>query len=122
MAWCFTLVETCDTGVTGWLAPDSQVVSEGAVVQLAQPDFSMPYNVCCLTSTVLAVYLGAMLNALLQREAPELTPQQEAAASRRRKLRVAGVIVVFGGAAVYLDKGLQSSLVKQLEALGMTKL
>lgn len=101
---------------------DEQVVSEGAVVQLAQPDFSMPYNVCCLTSTVLAVYLGAMLNALLQRETPELTPQQETAASRRRKLRVAGVVVVFGGAAVYLDKGLQSSLVKQLKALKLATL
>lgn len=96
-----------------------QVASEGAVVQLAQPDFSMPYNVCCLTSTVLAVYLGAMLNALLRRQSPLLSAEQEVAATRRRKLRVALVVVVFAGAAVYLDKGLQASLRQQLQLLDL---
>ena len=97
--------------------PQTQVASEGAVVQLAQPDFSMPYNVCCLTSTVLAVFLGAMLNTLLRREAPRLSQQQEAAASRRRKLRVAVVVMAFAGAAVYLDKGLQTALRQYTEVL-----
>ena len=95
------------------------MASEGAVVQLAQPDFSMPYNVCCLTSTVLAVFLGAMLNALLRREPPELSKQQEAAARRRRVLRVALLVVAFAGAAIYLDKGLQASLRQLLGDFGL---
>jgi len=99
-----------------------QVASEGAVMQLAQPDFSMPYNVCCLTSTVLAVYLGAMLNAVLRRQAPQLSEGQAAAAGRARKFRVAAVLLAFGGAAVYLDPGLQSSLRKKLQGLGLASI
>ena len=88
-------------------------------MQLAQPDFSMPYNVCCLTSTVLAVYLGALLNTLLKRPAPDLSPAQAAAASRRRKLRVVAVVVIFGGAAAYLDKDLRRNVERQLQTFGL---
>ena len=35
-------------------------------MQLAQPDFSMPYNVACMTCTVLAVFLAALMNALFR--------------------------------------------------------
>ena len=41
-----------------------QVYTEGLLVQMATPDISMPYNVICLTCTVLAVYVGALLNSL----------------------------------------------------------
>ena len=41
-----------------------QVYSEGLLVQMATPDISMPYNVICLTCTVLAVFVGALLNSL----------------------------------------------------------
>ncbi|KAJ9528458.1 hypothetical protein QJQ45_020345, partial [Haematococcus lacustris] len=51
-------------------APDvdeTQVVSTGVLVQLATPDISMGYNVICLSSTVMAVYVGAVLTALTKR-------------------------------------------------------
>ena len=38
---------------------------------MATPDISMPYNVICLTCTVLAVYVGAMLNSLIKRQPDE---------------------------------------------------
>lgn len=89
------------------------------MVQLAQPDFSMPYNVCCLTSTVLALYFGSFINVLLKRPAPALSPEQAASTLVRRKLRVLALAIVFGGAAVWVDKGLRSSLLSALAELGM---
>ncbi|KAF8065876.1 STP13 [Scenedesmus sp. PABB004] len=78
-----------------------QVYSPGLVVPLAVPDFSMPYNVICLTSTVLAVFLGATLNTLLlrPRELEDASgggggAAAAAAAARRRRAKllvVAGV-------------------------------
>lgn len=47
-----------------------QVHSEGSLVQLATPDFSMPYNVICLSSTVMGVFVGSTLNTLLYRPGP----------------------------------------------------
>ena len=44
----------------------TQMYTEGLLVQMAPPDISMPYNVVCLTCTVLAVFFGAMLNSLIK--------------------------------------------------------
>ncbi|EFJ07737.1 hypothetical protein SELMODRAFT_133060 [Selaginella moellendorffii] len=44
-----------------------QIYSEVSLMQLATPDFSMPYNVITLTCTVLALYFGSLLNALRRR-------------------------------------------------------
>eukprot|EP00899_Mesostigma_viride_P012049 jgi/Mesvir1/20845/Mv07936-RA.3 len=49
----------------------TQLYSEGTLVHLATPDFSMPYNVITLTSTVLALLLGSLLNILLRRRNKE---------------------------------------------------
>jgi hypothetical protein len=46
---------------------EAAAYSDGVLVALAPPDFSMPYNVVCLTSTALAVYVGASVNGLLRR-------------------------------------------------------
>ncbi|KAF4317582.1 hypothetical protein BBO99_00006375 [Phytophthora kernoviae] len=43
--------------------------TEPLLVPLPTPDFSMPYNVITMTSTVVAFFVGTMLNALL-RKAP----------------------------------------------------
>jgi GPI-anchor transamidase subunit T len=86
-----------------------QVYTKSLLVPLAAPDFSMPYNVICLSSTVLAVYFGAVLNILLKRpneaSATEaVTPQH----SRRSKMiKLAKLVVLVGGAfgaVVYLDE------------------
>jgi GPI-anchor transamidase subunit T len=47
------------------------VYSEPLLVALPTPDFSMPYNVITLTSTVVAFFAGSMLNTLL-RKAPRI--------------------------------------------------
>ncbi|KAJ7554231.1 hypothetical protein O6H91_06G132200 [Diphasiastrum complanatum] len=43
------------------------VYTEILLMQLATPDFSMPYNVITLTCTVLALYFGSLLNVLRRR-------------------------------------------------------
>lgn len=101
-----------------------QVYSPGLVVPLAVPDFSMPYNVICLTSTVLAVFTGATLNALLERPGREqrmLAEGAEARKAERRKkklklLLVMALFVVFG---LYVDPSLQETVVEQLKAAGL---
>ncbi|CAI5733460.1 unnamed protein product [Hyaloperonospora brassicae] len=45
--------------------------TEPLLVSLPTPDFSMPYNVIAMTSTVVAFFVGTMLNTLL-RKAPRL--------------------------------------------------
>ncbi|KAE8891163.1 hypothetical protein PF005_g25476 [Phytophthora fragariae] len=54
-------------------APDftTTLFTEPLLVPLPTPDFSMPYNVITMTSTVVAFFVGTMLNALL-RKAPRL--------------------------------------------------
>jgi phosphatidylinositol glycan class T len=45
----------------------SRVYTEGSLVSLPTPDFSMPYNVITLTGTILALFFGSMINLMLRR-------------------------------------------------------
>lgn len=104
----------------GRLGPRSQVYSEGLLVPLATPDFSMPYNVICLTSTVLAIFTGATLNTLLRRSDRKDAADQaaaERAARRRKAAKFVVVVVVFGGLAVYLDEGLKEAVLAAVSRL-----
>lgn len=44
-----------------------RVYTRGLLIPLATPDFSMPYNVITLTSTVIAMIFSSLFNALLQK-------------------------------------------------------
>jgi len=44
-----------------------QVCTNGVLLALPVPDFSMPYNVITFTSTLVALYFGTVVNALLSR-------------------------------------------------------
>jgi phosphatidylinositol glycan class T len=107
------------------------VYSPDLLVPLAVPDFSMPYNVICLTSTVLAVYVGSTLNALLRRSSEVAGAaagggSSAAAARQQRRRKVVQVVVVavvFGGLGVYLDPDQRAAAAKALQpvmqALGL---
>ena len=41
---------------------DTQIYSETLLMNLPTPDFSMPYNVICLTCTVIAIGFGSLHN------------------------------------------------------------
>ncbi|PNH02685.1 GPI transamidase component PIG-T [Tetrabaena socialis] len=96
---------------------NSSLYTAGLLVPLAAPDFSMPYNVLCLSSTVLAVYFGAMLNLLLARPPPAAAdPGARAAggAGRTKALQVVGLVAAFAALALYLDQELREQLVSGL--------
>ncbi|KAG2432868.1 hypothetical protein HXX76_008600 [Chlamydomonas incerta] len=110
-----------------------QVYTPALLVPLAAPDFSMPYNVICLSSTVLAVYFGATLNLVMRRGTGDAAAGVGAAASgeseaesrkaaRRRRLQKAVqavvVIIAFGALALYLDSELREQAEDWLRRLG----
>ena len=47
------------------------VYSEALLVPLPLPDFSMPYNVITLSSTVIAFFFGTALNTLVRKRRPQ---------------------------------------------------
>ncbi|MEW5312572.1 MAG: hypothetical protein WDW38_004198 [Sanguina aurantia] len=76
------------------------VYSDGLLIPLAVPDFSMPYNVIIMTSTVVAVYLGALLTALLKvPDAAGDALQPVKSTKTKIKIAIGGVLVI---AAVYV--------------------
>ncbi|KAL8013960.1 putative GPI transamidase component PIG-T [Plasmopara halstedii] len=62
-------VSVCDEKATSPFT--TTLYTEPLLVPLPTPDFSMPYNVITMTSTVVAFFVGSMLNTLL-RKAPRL--------------------------------------------------
>jgi phosphatidylinositol glycan class T len=93
------------------------------VVPLAVPDFSMPYNVICLTSTVLAIFMGGVLNALLWRpgkdEREAADPKTAVVMKRKKIIRLFVLVVGFMVVAVYYDSDLQHELLKHARAFGL---
>ncbi|KAL4442069.1 hypothetical protein ABPG77_011330 [Micractinium sp. CCAP 211/92] len=85
----------------------------GSVVPLPIPDFSMPFNVICFTSTLLAVLLGGATNTVL-RSSEELAGRGAAAAGvplwKRKLRRVLALLALAAALAVYLDRDLQRQL------------
>jgi phosphatidylinositol glycan class T len=96
-----------------------QQYSQGLLVPLAAPDFSMPYNVCCLTSTVLAIYVGAVLNTLMKRHQGSGSGADAKSEARKKAVKFVVVLVVFGGLAVYLDDGLREQVEGLMKQAGV---
>ena len=57
--------------------------SEALLVQLPLPDFSMPYNVVTLSSTVVAFFFGTVLNLLVRKR--RLPPKKEPKPGKDKK-------------------------------------
>ncbi|EFN58313.1 hypothetical protein CHLNCDRAFT_142327 [Chlorella variabilis] len=85
----------------------------GGLAPLPLPDLSMPFNVICFTSTLLAILLGGVANVVLRSPA-ELAGQAAseggAPAWRRKLRRVAALLLPMCVLAVYLDRDLQRQL------------
>ena len=89
-----------------------KVYTQGLLLPLPYPDFSMPYNVTCFTSTLLAIYLGSILTLLLHR--PRVAAEAALASRSQSKFKKAAkglsLFVVFGGLILYLDKDAQRAV------------
>ncbi|KAL0480193.1 GPI-anchor transamidase subunit T [Acrasis kona] len=65
----------------------NRIYTDSLLVSLPTPDFSMPYNVITLSSTILALFFGSMFNALVRRFNEELLPKQGLLARIFQKLK-----------------------------------
>lgn len=50
-----------------WDVPKPRMYSSKLLLDLATPDFSMPYNVIIMTSTLMALFFGSVFNAITRR-------------------------------------------------------
>jgi phosphatidylinositol glycan class T len=48
-------------------APHRRIYTSALLVDLATPDFSMPYNVIIMSSTLIALVFGSVFNMLIRR-------------------------------------------------------
>ncbi|KAF5838595.1 hypothetical protein DUNSADRAFT_2580 [Dunaliella salina] len=98
--------------------------SDGSLVQLATPDFSMPYNVICLSSTVMGVFVGSTLNTLVFRPGKLLS--MDAGSRKRRKIRLAVstvLLLALGFAlALHVDKDFAGQVDSTLQLLDLPSL
>jgi hypothetical protein len=99
------------------------------LLNLPIPDASMPFNVVCFTSTVIALAFGSALNAILtktpvKKDGDEASDDAQEENSKRKRaiklrmLRVFVVLVTVGMIAVYMDKDLQRQVDTWLMELG----
>ncbi|KAL3156874.1 hypothetical protein ABBQ38_001141 [Trebouxia sp. C0009 RCD-2024] len=89
----------------------------GALVALPTPDFSMPYNVCCMTCTVLAIYILGVMSIVFEK--PDSGVASTKAAKKKQVLKVVVLFVCFGSAAFAFDKSLQRQVEQMLVDLGL---
>lgn len=87
----------------------------GTTVHPPQPDFSMPYNVACITMTLVVILSGRVFRTVkAAREDPAAAAVMDVQQLRRKKvrrvLRVVLVLVSGLGLAVYLDTDVQKKL------------
>lgn len=95
-----------------------RVYSNGMVVPVPTPDFTMPYNVLCMSGTVLMVFVAGLAKVLYQKTSPE-GASETGGASKRMKLGLVLVGVGLFGVAVYLDESFQEQVVSFLADLGL---
>lgn len=54
-------------GQSFWQVQKPRLYSSKLLLDLATPDFSMPYNVIIMTSTLMALFFGSVFNAITRR-------------------------------------------------------
>ena len=89
----------------------------GALVPLPTPDFSMPYNVCCMTCTVLAIYILGVISVVFDN--PATSAASTKAARQKKAAKIVALFVCFGSAAFAFDKSLQRQIEQMLIEVGL---
>lgn len=110
--------------VQKWLAQlacrgATDIHTNSVVVTLATPDFSMPYIVCALSSSLLAVYAGLMITTLTARPRWIAARALSKAGRRARLLKLVAVVAVFAVLVPYLDPEWRDWLEAQLVQMGV---
>ena len=92
------------------------VYSSGVLVPLPTPDFSMPYNVCCLSCTVLAIYILGVTSIVFSKPDDGVANNKTA---KQKRFVTTTLLLGFLSLAIALDKGLQRQLEKFLADIGL---
>lgn len=96
-----------------------EIFTNNVVVSVATPDFSMPYIVCSLSSSVLAIYAGLVVAAITKRRRAAALWALSRRGRRTRAVKLVVVVVVFVCLALYLDSEWRDWVVDQLDAQGI---
>lgn len=107
-----------------WLAglacQDMHVLhTTASIVTVAQPDFSMPYIVCALSSSVLAIFSGVFFTRLVERPQQTALRQLKSGNSLTSKLRP---LLIMGACIIlvpYMDPEWRDWVASQLEKVGV---
>lgn len=93
-----TLLSYTPVGSVPVMLPPTQLRTTALLLYLPTPDFSMPYNVIILTSTVLALGFGSIFNLLVRRfvGADEARALQGAGLKGRLQGRLAALKAMLG--------------------------
>ena len=73
----FDRIDTKNTYDDEWTAGPLRIFTSNLLLTLPTPDFSMPYNVITLTSTILALFFGSVFNFLTKRFLPQTMDEAE---------------------------------------------
>lgn len=93
--------------------------TNSVVVSLATPDFSMPYIVCALSSSLLAIYAGLVISALTERRRSTAHRLLSKRGKHARSVKLVLVIMAFLVLVPYLDSDWRDWLEEQLAPLGV---
>ena len=106
--------------LVGLACQDMHVLhTTGSVVTVAQPDFSMPYIVCALTSSVLAIFSGVLFTRLVERPQQAALRQLKSGNSLKAKLRPFAIILACVILVPYMDPEWRDWVVAHMESWGL---
>eukprot|EP00892_Ulva_mutabilis_P008756 jgi/Ulvmu1/6252/UM028_0110.1 len=91
------------------------------VTTLATPDFSMPYVVCSLTSSLLAIFSGLFFTLLTERRRVVALRQLRRANSKLTRLKPLIILALFVVLVPYMDTEWRDWLVVQLQGVGVSQ-
>lgn len=89
------------------------------VVSLPIPDASMPFNVICFTSTIMAMFFGSAVTPALIGPQEMLVQRDFKVGLKNRLRRAVLAMLVVGGGALYLDPSLQRQAQEWLAHIGL---
>lgn len=90
------------------------------VTTLATPDFSMPYVVCSLTSSLVAIFAGLFFTLLTERRRSVALRQLRRSSSKMTKLKPLIILALFLVLVPYMDTEWRDWVVAQLQGAGVS--
>lgn len=95
--------------------------TSNVVTTLATPDFSMPYVVCSLTSSLLAIFSGLFFTLLTERRRAVALRHLLQRRSKWARLKPIVILLLFAVLVPYMDPEWRDWVVAQLKGMGASQ-